>query len=147
MLQLRLIRDTRYVSCTIGTLYAYIDGGELDRICYTLEDFCNETYNCQSPDEIKAVKVAGKTAIPFGAYHLTFEYSPKFKREMLTINNVPGFSGIRIHAGNNADQTDGCVLVGMAVHGTTITSSREALDDLEKIVKGLGNGEAILFIV
>lgn len=147
MLQLRLKRISRYTSCTIGELTASDEGGEVGFYCYTLEDFCNNTYNCQTPDEIKAVKVAGKTAIPFGAYRVTFEHSPRFGRDMLTIKNVPGFSGIRIHSGNTDKDTDGCILCGLGVSGTSITDSRRAVKLLEDLVRERGNGEAILFIV
>ena len=147
MLQLRLKRNTRYTSCTIGSITAYDADGELDFFCYTLEDFCNNTYNCQTPDEIKAVKVAGKTAIPFGAYKVVFEHSPRFGRDMLTIKNVPGFSGIRIHSGNTDKDTDGCILCGLGVSGTSITDSRRAVKLLEDLVRERGNGEAVLLIV
>lgn len=147
MLQLRLIRSNRYTTCTIGEIVACDEGGAIDFHCYTLEDFCNNTYNCQTPDEIKAVKVAGKTAIPFGAYRVCFEHSPRFGREMLTIKNVPGFSGIRIHSGNTDKDTDGCILCGLGVSGTSITDSRRAVKLLEDLVRDRGNGEAVLLIV
>lgn len=50
--------------------------------------------------EIKAKKVYGKTAIPTGQYNVSWNYSSKFKKMMPLIEDVPGFSGIRIHAGN-----------------------------------------------
>ena len=55
--------------------------------------------------------IPGETAIPFGFYHGQVTYSPAFKREMPLIKNVPGFNGIRIHGGNNIDDTYGCILV------------------------------------
>ena len=146
MLQLRLQRTTRYTSCTIGELTASDDGGEVGFFCYTLEDFCNNTYNCQNPDEIRHLKKAGKTAIPLGAYRVVFENSPKFGRKMLTVKNVPAYSGIRIHAGNTADDTDGCILCGFGVSGTSLTNSKAAVDMLEDLVRERGNGDAVLLI-
>jgi hypothetical protein len=34
---------------------------------------------------------------------------------MIEIQNVPGFSGIRIHPGNIDDDTDGCLIPGNAI--------------------------------
>ncbi|CDD19922.1 putative uncharacterized protein [Prevotella sp. CAG:732] len=36
----------------------------------------------------------------------------RFKKWLSLILGVPGFSGVRIHAGNTAKDTQGCILVG-----------------------------------
>lgn len=65
-------------------------------------------------DPHQPVKVAGKTRIPAGRYRLTLEDSPKFTpkygHKMLTVCNVPNFTGIRIHRGNSPADTEGCIL-------------------------------------
>ena len=82
---------------TIGKLY--IDGHYL---CDTLEDTVRN-----------GVKIAGKTAIPAGTYKVKKTMSPRFKKVLPEILNVPGFTGVRIHAGNTAIDTDGCLLLGL----------------------------------
>lgn len=82
---------------TIGKLL--IDGTEF---CYTLEDQVR-------PD---GVKVYGQTAIPAGVYEVSIRYSPHFGRNMIHVEDVPKFSGILFHWGNDDLDTDGCVLVG-----------------------------------
>lgn len=57
-------------------------------------------------------KVYGQTAIPEGTYEVKLTYSPRFKKILPEILNVPNFSGIRIHKGNQSSKTEGCVLVG-----------------------------------
>jgi hypothetical protein len=71
-------------------------------ICDTLEDKVR-------PD---GVKLAGDTAIPEGTYVVKLTYSNRFKRILPELLNVPMFTGIRIHGGNNSDDTKGCILVG-----------------------------------
>ena len=49
--------------------------------------------------------------IPEGKYELKMTYSPRFKKMMPLIGNVPGRSGIRIHGGTKPEHSTGCVLV------------------------------------
>ena len=57
-------------------------------------------------------KVYGKTAIPRGLYKVTTSQSYRFKRVLPEVLDVPGFTGIRVHGGNTAEDTLGCILVG-----------------------------------
>lgn len=50
--------------------------------------------------------------IPEGEYAVHMTYSPRFKRIVPQIMNVPGRTGIRIHWGNFVKDTQGCPLVG-----------------------------------
>ena len=101
-------------NCTIGKL-----SNEGKFICYTLEDRVRES------------KIPGVTAIPRGNYKVIKSYSNRFKRDMLLLVDVPGFSGIRIHSGNTAKDTEGCILVGLTAGDEEIYRSREALRMLE----------------
>lgn len=76
-------------------------------------------------DARRATKIPGKTCIPEGIYRITLYKSPKFNtryamlfpdihRGMLLLNDVPGYSGILIHCGNDDADTEGCICVGAA---------------------------------
>ena len=49
--------------------------------------------------------------IPAGTYPLVVTESPKFKRLMPLVCQVPGRSGIRIHRGSRPEHSTGCILV------------------------------------
>lgn len=97
-MKLTLKRNFKGADYTIGKLY--IDG---HYFCDTLEDTVRPV----------GKKIAGKTAIPAGDYKVVKSYSPRFKKILPEILDVPGFAGVRIHAGNTAKDTDGCLLLGL----------------------------------
>ena len=49
--------------------------------------------------------------IPAGTYPLKMTWSPRFKKMMPEICDVPEREGIRIHMGNKPEHSEGCVLV------------------------------------
>lgn len=105
--------------------------GELDlgsgRFCYTLEDAIREMPGMP----VDVWKVAGQTAIPAGRYKLAITPSARFKRPLPILLDVPGFSGIRIHPGNTAADTEGCLLLGKTrISPTQIGESRAAFDEV-----------------
>lgn len=103
-----LIRDIRADEAVLGRLYH--NGG---LVCYTLEN--------------------ASTLISCGDYRVQNSKSPKFKRELplLSSDKVSASRGIRIHVGNTAESSSGCVLVGMTreVHilgGSKLKESKNA---------------------
>ena len=103
---LTLVRDIRTEKAILGRLYL---NGQM--VCYTLEN-------------------AAK-AIPCGMYTVQNSKSPKFKRELPLISNsttVKASRGIRIHRGNTAKDSQGCVLVGMgrSTEKSSVTESTNA---------------------
>ena len=104
----KVVRSFKGPEYTIGKLY--IDGAYF---CDTLEDTVRP----------KGEKVYGKTAIPSGMYRVKKTMSPRFKKILPEILEVEGFSGVRIHAGNTAKDTEGCILLGLnKVKGSVINS-------------------------
>jgi hypothetical protein len=75
-------------------------------------------------------KVKGATCIPLGRYEVRITPSPKFKRDLPLLLEVPGFEGVRIHPGNTAADTEGCLLPGRVRHGEAVQESRLAFDAL-----------------
>lgn len=95
-----------------------------ERICETLEDTDRGLKAELSLATIKQLKVHGETAIPVGTYQVTMSYSPRFKKMLPLVMGVPGFEGIRIHSGNHAKDTEGCILCGRNTAVGTVTDSR-----------------------
>ena len=53
--------------------------------------------------------------IPCGTYPVKVTWSPKFKRMLPIVLNVPGRSGIRVHRGTKPEHSRGCILVSAAM--------------------------------
>lgn len=86
------------------------------------------TYLCDTlEDKVRKVgepKIYGRTAIPAGKYKVMLWASPKFKRWLPKLVNVPGFDGILMHRGNTDIDTSGCILVGEnKIKGKVINST------------------------
>ena len=90
--------------------------------CKTLED-TNRDLNKNGQFDNNEKKVYGETWIPYGKYKGILSYSPKFKRELPEILEVPDFQGIRIHRGNKISDTLGCVLCGEKVKNGYLSNS------------------------
>ena len=99
MKKLLLKRIAKKPTYTIGKLY--VDG---IYFCDTIEDKVRDL-----PHE---PKVYGETAIPAGTYKVIVNMSPKFKRLLPRLLNVPYFDGILIHRGNTEKDSAGCIILG-----------------------------------
>lgn len=104
---------------SIGILY--VNG---KRVCESLEDQDRVLLQTMPIEEIRRRKVKGETAIPIGTYKVSWTYSPRFNKYLPLLNDVPGFEGIRIHSGNKAKDTEGCILLGRNTEVGTVTNSR-----------------------
>lgn len=124
MAKLLLKRDILEDGFTLGRIS--VDGVHF---CYTVEDAVRDT------------KIAGKTAIPFGNYKIVVTPSPRFKTMLPLLLDVPNFTGIRIHAGNTAADSEGCILVGMGRTDNGVSRSRDAMAALMKLLEQSKNNE------
>lgn len=151
-MELLLTRIAKKKTYTIGRLYIleevideYSTGTAERYFCDTLEptwrDYANGAY-----------KVKGRSAIPEGRYAVVISYSPKFKQWLPILLGGPEFNrkwqGIRIHAGNCSEDTEGCILVGKNREVGKVLDSRIWVHRLkQKIVEAKGRGESVWMTV
>lgn len=136
-MRLTVERKWRKEEYTIGILY--VNGV---RLCNTLED------------AVRPEKIAGKTAIPKGSYRVLMNVkSPKYQDRAWAkpyggivprLRNVPNFSGVLIHVGNTAADTDGCILVGDNTEKGKLSNSTNRFYELMGILLSAAlSGESI----
>lgn len=140
-MRLTLKRIANKKTYCIGKLY--ING---KYFCDTLEDVDRGLDSTMTEEEIKKIKVKSETAIPTGIYKIILNYSPKFKKVMPLITNVKGYSGVRIHTGNSAKDTEGCLLVGKNTIVGRLTDSRKMYDALFKRLQQKGSNDITIEI-
>lgn len=143
-MELVLKRIAKKRDYTIGQLFVkedvideYSTGEKMTYVCDTLEptwrDYAHGGH-----------KIKGKSAIPEGRYPIVITFSPTFKMWLPLLVNVPMFSGIRIHAGNTVNDTQGCILVGLNLKKGMLLNSRKYVNIVkEKIVEAKGRGESV----
>jgi hypothetical protein len=95
-------------------------------------------------------------AIPEGRFQVTLTVSQRarggalwapgsdFKLPLLT--GVPGRSSIRMHAGNAAQESDGCLLLGAEVQGLTLLHSRPALIRIVNLLHDADRDGDVVFL-
>lgn len=99
---------------------------------------------CEDAVRPPGVKVYGRTAIPYGSYRIDITMSARFKRPLPLLLDVPMFSGIRVHPGNTAADTEGCLLPGLDRLPKGVGRSRLAFDQLQaQLVQAKARGESI----
>lgn len=144
-MELELIRTTRTENSTIGKL-SITESESFRRkseqkkypnpVCFILEDYDRGLTQDMPMAEIRRIKVHGKTAIPAGRYQIVATMSTRFGVVLPILINVPGFEGIRIHPGNAAKDTEGCLLPGIGQSTDFVTQSKLAFDVLFNIMRG-----------
>lgn len=134
MIEVLIHRKWKKAAYTVGRLFA---NGTL--LCNSLEDTDRGLHDRMSPEQIKEIKIPGKTAIPVGTYELRLTVSTRFKGRVWAkkykglvpeIVDVPGYSGVRIHPGNKPNQTDGCPLTGRNTKVGELTDSTKCYYEL-----------------
>lgn len=118
-------------NATLGKMY-------LDNVffCQTCED--EDRFLERSIEDISERKVYGRTAIPRGRYRLLVTFSNRFQKPLPIVLDVPGFDGIRIHGGNRAENSHGCILVGKV---RTSTGIAQCADSVQRIISQIEEGE------
>ena len=137
-MKLRLERKYFKETYTIGNLY--INGSFFSN---TLEDK-NRDVNKNGKFDNGETKIYGETCIPFGTYKIILTMSPKFKRELPRLLNVPSFEGVLIHRGNTAKDSAGCILIGENKAVGKVLNSTLYEERLIKIMRNaISRGEEI----
>ena len=132
-MELLLKRNFLKKEYTIGSLFIN------DKyFCDVLEDTVRDI-NKNGKFDCGEYKVKDLTAIPYGEYEVQLTYSPKFKRELPILINVPNFEGIRIHKGNVPEHSSGCLLVGENKERGKVINSTKYETELVKIIKSAIN--------
>lgn len=121
-MKIKVERKARKATYTVGKVY--IDG---KYFCDSLEDTDRGITQAMpftptpsgsvngywtTADGKRIDKVYGKTAIPTGLYDVCSYYWPKFGCYVVQLLRVGGFTGILLHNGMTADNSEGCVLLG-----------------------------------
>ena len=147
-MEITLTRIAKRKTYTIGRLAIkervddeYLAGEAETYFCDTLEPTWRDYRS-------GAHKIKGCSAIPEGRYAVVISWSPKFGKWLPILLGVPMFSGIRIHAGNTASDTEGCILVGENRKVGMVVNSNTWLKRLkDRIVAAKERGEAVWITV
>lgn len=117
-MNLLLSREPTVDGCTMGQLFA---NGEF--LAWTLEDPVRD-----------GPKIAHETAIPPGTYEVIINRSQRFHRLLPLLLKVPEFDGVRIHPGNVAADTSGCILVGRTRGVRSVLYSNLAMGHVQAVI-------------
>lgn len=138
-------RNYKYPKYTVGEVY--VNG---NFYCYSMEDTDRGLRVDMPMRYLKERKVYGATAIPCGSYEVIIDWSPKFKMYLPHVMyrngegklvEVPGFSGIRLHAGNTAEDTLGCIMFGDWRGSASLVKSKPYTNNLIDMIRNARSGK------
>lgn len=142
-MRIELKRIARKDTYTVGKLY--IDGKYQ---CDTIEDKDRGLKQGMPETQLRKMKVFGETAIPVGTYTVKWTFSNKFGKFLPEIINVPAFSGIRIHSGNTAKDSLGCLILGEnKAKGKVLNSRATCARVLPLVENACKRGEMVYIII
>ena len=138
------IQERQYLKgCTISDLYT----PENENIGYALEDVGRPP----------GVKIKGETCIPEFVYDVSITYSNRFKKDMILLsNNDRGtvtdshgveFTGIRVHGGNDVDDTDGCPCIAKNFDGEDEVWDSLSSEVTEQLKQYIKEGHVVKWII
>jgi hypothetical protein len=141
---IRIDRKWKKAEYTISKVY--INGRYFG--CNALEDTDRGLLQTMQITELQRKKIKGKTAIPRGYYDVRITYSPKYKRNMPLVVDVPAFSGIRLHSLNKPEDSEGCIGFGKNDKVGWISDSKYWTDKICRLIESaLNKGEKVTLIV
>ena len=96
----KLIRNAPEGKAVTGKLYrtSHYYNKRLDKLVERLHYICDTLENADY-------------LVPALIYRVTVTQSPKFRRLLPLLNQVPGRTGIRVHRGTQPEHSLGCILV------------------------------------
>lgn len=127
-MNIEVIRQIDGKEFTLGEMR--VDGKHFGYVC--------EDVDRKLEDYDASHKVYGQTAIPRGEYKIEVSFSTRFKKELPILIDVPYFTGIRIHGGNTADDSHGCILLGRT---QTINGVRDCSERVVTLTKMISDAE------
>ena len=138
---LSLKRIAKKATYTIGRLYEVTERGGERYLCDTLEPAWRDYAHGE-------MKIPGLSAIPEGEYTAVITWSPKFREWLPQIIGDQAFNrqwqGVRIHAGNTAADTRGCILPGEnKIPGRVINSRRCLRMIVTRLTEAYARGESV----
>ena len=100
----KLIRQPAEGKAVPGKLYrtSHYYNKRLDKLVERLHYICDTLENADY-------------LVPSLIYRVTVTQSPKFRRLLPLLNQVPGRSGIRFHRGSRPEHSKGCILVSASM--------------------------------
>jgi hypothetical protein len=125
-MNIRVVREPTVSGTTLGCVFV---NGHF--FAFSLEDEVRERVGIP----VSEWKLQDKTAIPTGRYRVKVTWSERFQRQLPLLLDVPGFSGIRIHAGNTSADTSGCLLLGVRRASVQLVESRPAVTALQRQIE------------
>jgi hypothetical protein len=81
------------------------------------------------------------SSVPAGEYKCLYEYSPKFKRNLWELKDVPNRSECKFHASNYWNQLNGCIALGDTAENIgqdfrlDVTNSGDTMETFHRLLK------------